>query len=274
MAESSVSRADEVEAAVASDVKALAAIEGQSSDLIANIDALSKVIAAVEKDETRGRVLQGSVGADPRRAVTNMEEASDSDRPGTLSFLSGGTSDGGRYGPQSGEIVGILKQLMDETSVDLQTLEKEELDQKTNHRSLVKAKTGEISVLAETIEEKGIRVETLVVEVEKMKSELFEAERALFTKVKGLITCLINRLQAEAPSEMSQVSYCDEETSMAEREEDLEADIAKHSSELETALPRSTFLDGETTPLADEELAPKLTGSGKSWRPFLTRSNC
>ena len=80
----------------------------------------------------------------------NSEKVSDSDRSSVLSFFSGGTSDGGRYGPHSGDIVGILKQLMDETSVDLQTLEKEELDQKTNHRTLVKAKTGEISVLAET----------------------------------------------------------------------------------------------------------------------------
>ena len=210
MAESSVSRADEVETAVASDVKALAAIEGQSSDLVSNIDALSEVIAALEKGTTGGSFLQGGVGAGLRRAVMNSEKVSDSDRSSVLSFLSGWTSDGGRYGPQSGEIFGILKQLMDETSVDLQTLEKEELEQKTNHRTLVKAKTGEISVLAETIEEKGIRVETLVVEVEKMKSELFEAERAPFVKVKGLITRLINRLETE----MSHVSYCDEETSM------------------------------------------------------------
>ena len=104
-----------------------------------------------------GRVSQGGVGADPRRAVMNMEEASDSVRLGVLSFLSGGASDGGRCGPQSGEIVGILKQLMDETSVDLQTLEKEELDQKSSHRTLAKAKTGGISVLAETIEEKKMR---------------------------------------------------------------------------------------------------------------------
>ena len=33
----------------------------------------------------------------------------------------------------------------------------------------------------------------------------------------------------------------------AEKEEELEADIAKHSSELETAVSRSTFLDGEKT---------------------------
>ena len=220
----------------------------------------------MEKDETGGRVSQGGVDADPRRAVMNMEEASDSDRPGTLSFFSGGTFDGGRYGPQSGEIVGILKQLMDEPSVYLQTLEKEELDQKTNHRTLVKAKTGEISVLAKTVEEKGIRVETLVVEVEKMRSELFKAERALlanrFAKVKCLITCLINRLQAEAPSEMSHASYRNEETSMAtEKEDDLEAHIAEHSSELETAVS----MDGETTSLTDGEVAPKLTGNCAEW---------
>ena len=35
------------------------------------------------------------------------------------------------YAPQSGEIVGILKQLKDETTIDLNALEKEELDRKT-----------------------------------------------------------------------------------------------------------------------------------------------
>ena len=130
----------------------------------------------------------------------------------------------------------------------------------------MKAKTEEILVLAKTIEEKGIRVETLVVEVEKMRSELFEAERALLAnpraKLKGLITCLINGLQADAPSEVSRASYSDEGTSKAtEKEEDLEADIAKHSSELETAVSRSTLLGGETISLADGELASELTGS-------------
>ena len=43
-------------------------------------------------------------------------------------------------------------------------------------------------------------------------------------------------------------SFLSEETSMAaEKEEELEADIAKHSSELETVVSRSSFLDGEKT---------------------------
>ena len=57
-----------------------------------------------------------------------------------------------------------------------------------------------ITVLTKTIEEKTVRVKILAVEVEKMKSELFVAERALlanpFAKVKSLITCLINRFRA------------------------------------------------------------------------------
>merc|ERR1712064_21522 len=74
-----------------------------------------------------------------------------------------------------------------------------------------------------------------------------------FVKVKGLITDLINRLQAEASSESSHKSYCDEETSKAnEKKEDLEAEIAKHSSKLETAVSRSTILDGEISALQSE----------------------
>ena len=56
-----------------------------------------------------------------------------------------------------------------------------------------------------------------------------------FVKVKDLITNLISRLQAEASSETNQKSSCDEEMSKAtEKREDLETDVAKHSSKLET----------------------------------------
>ena len=50
-------------------------------------------------------------------------------------------------------------------------------------------------------------------------------------------------------SEVSQKSYCDEEMSQATEKEDLEADVAKHSSKLETAVARSIVLDGEISAL-------------------------
>ena len=71
-----------------------------------------------------------------------------------------------------------------------------------------------------------------------------------FVKVKDLITDLISRVQAEASSETNQKSYCDEEMSKAtEKREDLEADVAKHSSKLEAAVARSIDLDGEISAL-------------------------
>ena len=110
----------------------------------------------------------------------NAKKISDSDRTSVLSFLSGGSSDGGRETSQSGEIVGILKQMKDEVSADLSALEEEELGRKNNHQGLMKAKTQEICVLTKTIEEKTMRQGTLSVEVQKMKSELSETERTLF----------------------------------------------------------------------------------------------
>ena len=69
----------------------------------------------------------------------------------------------------------------------------------------------------------------------------------------GLITCLINRLQAEAPCEVSYMSYRDEGTSNAtEKKEDLEADIAKHSSKLEAVVSTSSVSDTEVAKLQAE----------------------
>ena len=48
---------------------------------------------------------------------------------------------------------------------------------------------------------------------------------------------------------MNKKSYCDEEMSQATEKEDLEADVAKHSSKLETAVARSVFLNGEISAL-------------------------
>ena len=71
-----------------------------------------------------------------------------------------------------------------------------------------------------------------------------------FVKVKDLITDLISRVEAEASSETNQKSYCDEEMLKAtEKRENLEADVAKHSSKLEAAVARSIDLDGEISAL-------------------------
>ena len=59
-----------------------------------------------------------------------MNRVSDDDRSTLFSFLALSASQG--YAPQSGEIIGILKQLMDEMTEDLAAAQKEEEDRKAN----------------------------------------------------------------------------------------------------------------------------------------------
>ena len=100
---------------------------------------------------------------------------------GTLQGIAGvspekGLSDGDHRGSHHSENVGILKQLMDESRVDLQTL------------------------------------------------EMLDGQ---FVKLKGLITCLINRLEAG----MGHISEYNEETSMTdEKKENPEVDVMSSST--------------------------------------------
>ena len=56
-----------------------------------------------------------------------------------VSFLPGVFSDGGRYAPQIGKTVGILKMVEGRNEHVLSALEKKGLDRKTNHQDLMKA---------------------------------------------------------------------------------------------------------------------------------------
>ena len=148
------------------------------SILIKQICAMSVLCLSGMTDQLRRKMercmrligtLQGVAGVSSERGVSESEMMSGSDCSSVQSLLNEGMSDGGHCGSQNSKIVGILKQLMDETRVDLQTLE-------------------------------------------KMESELFKPEGAQFVELKGLITRLINRLETE----MSHISYCNEETSMTD----------------------------------------------------------
>ena len=149
------SRAEAKEAlasAQALDAKAAAGFDAQSSDLSANIDALTRAIAALEKGAAGSSFLQSGVGSAIRKVAMSSNRVSDDDRSTLLSFLSGGDRQG--YAPQSGEIIGILKQLKDEMSVDLADSQKAEADRKADHAALTAAKGKEVATLTATIEGK------------------------------------------------------------------------------------------------------------------------
>merc|ERR1719313_1932370 len=109
-------RADDkaaIEAATAQREKEATAFAKLSSDLKANIAACSKAIDAISKGMT-GSFLQSKSASDLRKLVLSSSLGR-FDRETLSAFLS--TSSG--YAPASGEIVGILKQLLQNMEGDL-----------------------------------------------------------------------------------------------------------------------------------------------------------
>merc|ERR1712045_672108 len=89
--------------------KEAAAFAKFSADSKTNLAALAKAIPAIEKGMA-GAFLQTVEANNLKRFTMEKAELSDESRQEVLSFLSGS----GEYAPQSGQIVGILKQMYDE----------------------------------------------------------------------------------------------------------------------------------------------------------------
>jgi len=82
-----------------------------------------------------------------------------------------------------------------------------------------------------------------------------------FTKVKGLISDMISKLEAQAGAEATEKAYCDEQIFKTEaKKAELEDDVSRQSSKIDQAVARSTklkaevqILEGELAALAKEQ---------------------
>merc|ERR1719456_1219839 len=99
------------------------------------------------------------------------------DRNMLAAFLSEGSS--AKYVPQSGEIIGILKQMKDEMEKDLADAKAAEAEAISTFESLVDAKTKEIEAATKAIEEKLGRTAELGVELAEMKNDLEDTKEGL-----------------------------------------------------------------------------------------------
>jgi len=94
-----------------------------------------------------------------------------------LAFLAGSQSSG--YSPQSGEIVGILKQLGDEMDKDLMDATTEEKSAIQTYEALIAAKKKELATLQGQIENEMTRIGDLGVELASMNNDLEDTKEAL-----------------------------------------------------------------------------------------------
>jgi len=165
-----------VAAATALREKEAAAYAKESSEVGANLAALKKAVAAIEKGMS-GAFLQTGAAGVLKRLVLKSQDMADTDRQTLNAFLQGSQSD--EYAPSSGEITGILKELGDEFTRTLADAKSAEDAAISAFESLEASKTKEINALQAAIEAKMTRSGALSVEIVQMKNDLGDTEEAL-----------------------------------------------------------------------------------------------
>merc|ERR1719313_3058411 len=153
--------------------KEAAAFAKENAEFLANIDAITRAIAALEKG--MAGFLQTSAATVLRRLVLSTD-VGPNQRDLLTSFLSENAGTG--YAPQSGEIVGILKQMKDTMEKEMQEAIDAEEQAKKIYEELMAAKTKEIEALTKAIEEKLARIAELGVEIVNMKEDLDDTTKS------------------------------------------------------------------------------------------------
>jgi len=160
--------------------KEAAAFAKEKSYFDSTITAITKAVAALEKG-VAGGFLQTSAAATLKTVVqtADMEEA---DRTMLTSFLSGQVG----YAPQSGQIIGILKQMGDTMAADLATATATEEAAIKTYDELMASKKEEVDALTASIEQKLKEIGEVGIEVVEMKEDVDDTEKALAADKKFL----------------------------------------------------------------------------------------
>lgn len=152
-----------------------------SSEYQTNIAAMTKAIAALEKGMTG--FLQTSAATFLGR-LAQSETITEDNREMLTEFLSQGSSS--EYAPSSGQIVGILKQMLDTMNADLADAKSVEEASIKDFDALVAAKTKQIDALTAMIEDKTQRVGSSGVKVVEMAEDLEDTKEDLAADTKFL----------------------------------------------------------------------------------------
>jgi septal ring factor EnvC (AmiA/AmiB activator) len=151
------------------------------AELDANLAALAKATSAIEKGMA-GSFLQTNDAQVLKKLVLAENSMAEYDREELTSFLSGSES----YAPQSGQITGILKEMSDTMTKNLNDATADENSSINSFQGLMSAKTKEVNALTKSIEEKSVRLGELQVSIVEMKEDLDDTQKALLEDKKFL----------------------------------------------------------------------------------------
>jgi len=144
------------------------------------ITAITKAVAALEKGVGAG-FLQTSAASALKGAVENAE-MDENDRSVLTSFLAGGSG----YAPQSGQIIGILKQMGDTMAADLASATSTEEAAIKTYDDLMASKKEEVDALTASIEAKLKEIGETGIEIVDMKEDVDDTANALAADKKFL----------------------------------------------------------------------------------------
>jgi len=156
--------------------RAAGAFAAEKADYDANIAAIAKAVAALEKGMA-GAFLQTQTSQVLKKLALSKQDMLDADRQDLMSFLSGTQNSG--YAPASGQITGILKELGDEMAKGLAASTADEDSAKKSYEGLTAAKKNELEALQSSIEAKITRIGELGVAIVQMKNDLTETDKAI-----------------------------------------------------------------------------------------------
>merc|ERR1719499_3023777 len=146
----------------------------------ANIAAISKAVDAISKG-VAGSFLQTPAAQILRQALPKLNLV-ESDQEQVAAFL----SQSAEYAPQSGEILGILKQMGDSMAATLSDASVTEKTAISTYNGLMAAKKKEVAALTSTIESKTQQIGELGVALVQMKEDLSDTQAALLQDKKFL----------------------------------------------------------------------------------------
>merc|ERR1719160_732247 len=129
-----------------------------------------------------GSFLQTNEAQVLKRLVLAENRMADYDREELTAFLSGSEE----YAPQSGQITGILKQMSDTMTSNLNQATADETEAIKSYEGLMAAKTKEVDALTKSIEDKSVRLGETQVSIVEMKEDLDDTQKALLEDKKFL----------------------------------------------------------------------------------------
>merc|ERR1719316_2450778 len=164
--------------------KAAAAYEKEAGEAKANVDAIERAVAAISAGMTGGFLQTGTAQAVRKLALAHQDDLQEADREALAAFLA--VPWGAGYVPQSGHIVGILKQLGDELSADFAEAKATEEAAIKAYGELMTAKKKEVAASTAAIEAKLTLIGELGVKIAEMKNDLGDTAEALAADKKFL----------------------------------------------------------------------------------------